>query len=342
MSRRAFASVVLGGLACTVPLLLAIPQARVASLSWVPAIYLNAAQVLLSAVGVIVGFRGFFEIKRQQGRLRGKGLALAGILVNLGATVVLLPAVMLGLVLPTLIQARVQKQSMTNLHAIALALHKYHDEYGCFPPAAVFNHEGQPLYSWRVLLLPFLGQAKLYEQFRLDKSWDSPANNPLLAQMPEVYAPPGERFPSVGFATYYLVFDGPEAIFFSGSKPPWFDDAMNRARTPGFQVHPQRPGEQAVYAFGHRSTFSSIVDGPANTILLVEADDRVPWTKPQELLYAADQPLPKVGGHSHGDFLVALADGSVRIVRKTTSEKAIRAAITANGGEIPPPDWNEP
>jgi hypothetical protein len=325
-----------------VPLVLAIPQAMVALLTSVPAIYWNAAQVLLSVVGLIVGFRAFFEIKRRPASLRGKGLALAGILVNLGAAFVLLPAVMLGLVLPTVMEARAQKQSMSNLHTIALALHKYHDEYGCFPPAAVFNHEGQPLYSWRVPLLPFVGQAKLYEQFRLDEAWDSPANKPLLAGMPEVYAPPGERRPPVDFATCYLVFDGPGAIFFSGSKPPLFDDSMNRARTPGFQVHPQRPGEQAVYAFGHRSRFASIVDGPANTILLVEADDRVPWTKPQELPYVAQQPLPKLGGHYHGDFLVALADGSVRVVRKTTSEEAIRAAITANGGEIPPPDWNEP
>ena len=160
--------------------------------------------------------------------------------------------------------------------------------------------------------------------------------------MPQVYAPPGDRFPPADFATSCLVFDGPEAVFFSGSKPAWFDDSLNRARTPSFQIYPQRAGEKAVYAFGYRTRLVSIQDGPANTILLVEADDRVPWTKPQELPYAAQQPLPQLGGHFHGDFLVALAEGSVRIVRKTTSEKAIRAAITANGGEIPPPDWNEP
>jgi hypothetical protein len=74
----------------------------------------------------------------------------------------------------------------------------------------------------------------------------------------------------------------------------------------------------------------------------VEADDRVPWTKPQELTYSPQKPLPALGGHYNGDFLVALADGSVRIVRKTTSETAIRAAITANGGEIPPSDWTNP
>jgi hypothetical protein len=323
-------------------LILIIPITRVAALSRVPAIYWNVAQALLTLVGVVVGCWGFFEIKNQPGQRRGKGLVLAGILVNLGATLVLLPIVMLGLVLPTLMEAGVQKQSMSNLHAIASALHKYHDEYGYFPPVAVFNHDGQALYSWRVPLLPFLGQAKLYEQFRLDEPWDSPTNKPLLARMPEVYAPPEKRFPPADFATCYLVFDGPEAIFSSGAKPAWFDDALNRARTPGFQVRPQRPGEQAVYAFGHRSRISSISDGSANTILLVEADDRVPWTKPQELPYAADQPLPQLGEHYHGDFLAALADGSVRIVRKTTSEKAIRAAITANGGEIPPSDWSEP
>ncbi len=341
-SKQAVVSLALGGLACAASVLLAIPATQAALLTRVPAAYVNTAQVLLSVIGVCLGCRAWMQVHREPMRWRGKRVALAGVLVNLAATLVLLPAVMLGAVLPTLRNARSQQQSMSNLHAIVLALHKYHDEMGSFPPAAVFNYDGEPLYSWRVPLLPFLGYAQLYQQFHLDEAWDSPTNKALLAQMPQVYAPPGERFPPNGFVTSYLVFDGPDALFFSGSKPPWFDDELNRGRTPSFQVWPQRPGEQPVYAFGHRASVAAIMDGTMNTIMVVEANARVPWSKPEELAYVADQPLPSLGDHYEGGFLVALADGSVRIIRKSTSESAIRSAITANGGEIPPADWTDP
>jgi hypothetical protein len=52
--------------------------------------------------------------------------------------------------------------------------------------------------------------------------------------------------------------------------------------------------------------------------------------------------LPKLGGHYRGDFVVAMADGSVLIVRKNVSEKMLRAAITASGGEVMDENWNEP
>lgn len=342
LCRGSIVCVILGVIACVLALLLALPQTQTVLLTRAPAISFNVAQAIVSVLGVIVGIRALFEIRRRKPGLSGKGLAVVGILVNLGATLVLLPVVMIGSVLPTLAAAAAQQTSMSNLHEIALALHKYHDELGRLPPAAVCSYDGEPLYSWRVLLLPFLGHDELFQKFRLDEPWDSPTNKPLLAEMPQIYAPPGERFPPADFATSYLVFDGPDAIFFSGSKPAWFDDELNRGRTPSFQVQPQRPGERPVYAFGYRSSVAAIMDGTMNTIMLVEADLRVPWSKPQELNYAADQPLSELGGRRQGSILVALADGSVRIVRKTADEAAIRAAITANGGEIPPPDWLEP
>jgi hypothetical protein len=321
---------------------LALPGAVFIFLSWWPVIAWHAIQVIAAVAGATAGLLSLRDIKRSQGRVHGQGLAWTGIGISLAATLVIMPAVLFGRVLPIVFEVRNQKQSMLNLKAIVMAMHKYHDTYARFPPAVVFSREGQPLYSWRVLLLPFLGQNKLYEQFKLDEPWDSPANQPLLARMPAEYAPPGERLPPADFATHYLVFDGPEAVFHRGERPKWLEDPLYRTGIESLQVHPQRPGEKAVYDFGKGSRLTSIQDGTANTILLVEADDRVPWTKPQDVAYAADQPLPKLGGHYHGDFIVAMADGSVRIVSKKTSEKTIRAAITANGGEILGPDWDAP
>jgi hypothetical protein len=52
---------------------------------------------------------------------------------------------------------------VNSLHQIALALQNYHDEYGVFPPAVVTDATGKPLYSGRVLLLPFLEEEALFQ-----------------------------------------------------------------------------------------------------------------------------------------------------------------------------------
>src|SRR5919201_819842 len=66
----------------------------------------------------------------------------------------------------------------------------YHDQHDRLPPAVVYGEYGQPLYSWRVLILPYIEQDELYKEFKLDEPWDSPHNLRLLPRMPATYAPP--------------------------------------------------------------------------------------------------------------------------------------------------------
>jgi len=183
---------------------------------------------------------------------------------------------------------------------IGLAFHNYHDTYGSFPPAVVYSPEGKPLYSWRVLILPFIEQDDLYRQFKLDEPWDSPNNKPLLAQMPRLYWHPEQAQPTE--VTHYQVFTGDGAVF---------------------DLDPK----------AGRRTFAGITDGPANTILVVEATDAVPWTKPVDLPYDPDRPLPHLGVSPMG-FNTLMADASLHFIPKDTDEKTIRALITPNGGEI--------
>jgi len=342
INRNSIASFCLAIVSCTIPVVLVFPAAIFALLGLVPILGWHAAQLIAAAASVIAGILGLKDIRRSQGRTRGQGWAWTGIGISLAATFLIMPAALLGRVLPLVFETRNRTQSMQNLQKTALAMMQYHDDYARFPPTVVSTRDGKPLHSWRVMLLPYLGQKKLFDQFKLDEPWDSPANKPLLALMPPVYTPPGKGYPPPDYATNYLVFDGPRAIFYRGQPPKWLDDPLYRSSAQSYQLYPQRPGENVVYDFGNRARIASITDGTSNTILLVEADDSVPWTKPQDLDYAADKPLPKLGGHYRGDFVVAMADGSVLIVRKNASEKMIRAAITANGGEIMEENWNEP
>jgi hypothetical protein len=166
-------------------------------------------------------------------------------------------------------------------------------------PDAPGRAGGPALLSWRVALLPYLGENELYRQFHLNEPWDSPHNKQLLKRMPHVYAPPGVRTQEP-YATYYQVFVGPHAAF---------------------EKHQALP-------------ISSFTDGTSNTILIVEAAHAVPWTKPEDLHYAADEPLPELGGLFPGIFNAASADGAVHAVPKATDPRVLRALITRDMGEV--------
>lgn len=70
-----------------------------------------------------------------------------------------------------------------NLERVVTALREYHDDYGSLPPAVVADDEGQPLYSWRVLLLPYLPEpdGRDMPPFDLSQAWDSEANRAASA-----------------------------------------------------------------------------------------------------------------------------------------------------------------
>lgn len=84
-------------------------------------------------------------------------------------------------------------ESLTRIGCAFLLYRLEHD--GQFPPAFTRNAEGTALHSWRVLILPYLGEAEkaLYEKIRLDEPWDSPWNRQFYAQMPEVYRTPNRK-----------------------------------------------------------------------------------------------------------------------------------------------------
>jgi len=69
---------------------------------------------------------------------------------------------------------------LNRLRQLGHALGAYHAEHGSFPPAYVADEDGVPLYSWRVLLLPYLEETAVYEKLNLDEPWDGPHNYPIL------------------------------------------------------------------------------------------------------------------------------------------------------------------
>jgi Protein of unknown function (DUF1559) len=84
----------------------------------------------------------------------------------------------------------------------------------------------------------------------------------------------------------------------------------------------------------HNTRLQSIADGTNVTLLVVEAEEPVPWASRQDLAYDRKKPLPKLGHPSRDGFFGLIADGTVWYFPKNTDEKQIRAMITADGVEI--------
>lgn len=206
--------------------------------------------------------------------------------------------------------ARQRRVSQNNLKQIVIAMHNYHDVYKFLPAAAICSKDnGNPLLSWRVAILPFIEQDALYRQFKLDEPWDSPHNIKLLPMMPKTYAPVGVKTKEP-HTTFYQALVGPQAAF---------ETRLDKN-----------------FLFGARGIrLFDATDGTSNTIGVVEAFEPVPWTKPAELPYDAQKPLPKIGGGQFADgFHAAFMDGVVRFLSKRIDEATLRALITRNGGEV--------
>jgi hypothetical protein len=294
------------------------PTSGAAAASLILGILSLFCSILTGIPAIILGIIGLGATSK--GRRAGQGLAVAGLIV--GVLGMVLNGVLLVFAVGRVREAAARIQSQHNLLQINLALHDYAStsNNADLPPAAVYDRTGKPLYSWRVLLLPYLEQEQLYRHFHLDEPWDSPHNRQFIALMPKVYQAPGVTTAEPGL-TFYQVFTGPETPF---------PDTQAGLR-------PFRPLGKPDLLAPPLSGIGRIPDGTSNTFGVVEAADPVPWTKPVDLVYDSKKPFPRLGGVFNGYFHAGLLDADVKCVPKGTDERILRAYVTANGGEMVPP-----
>ncbi len=182
-------------------------------------------------------------------------------------------------------QMKRERDAETNVRGVIIALHNYHSSYRAFPNAYNTDDDGNPLFSWRVHILPFIEQNRLHDQIRLDEPWDSVHNSRLLSQMPPVFGN-GSELDDQGKTTL-LAFGGE-----NGSLPKPAADADRSSSMTGFGL-------------------ASFTDGTSNTVTLVVVPNElaVEWARPTEFL-PDEETLKKILANPQGTR-VALADGSV-------------------------------
>jgi hypothetical protein len=192
-----------------------------------------------------------------------------------------------------------------------MALHNYETDNGSFPPAFVTDGNGKPLYSWRVLILPYLEEDELYQRFDTTKAWDDPANIDVSKSMVKVFRSPlDEEVADNG--TSYVGIVGRNTMFPTGSG--------------------RKLGE--------------VLDGTSNTIMVLEVKGFAgSWAEPNDPTLAQFGTGAMVGSgeeqlqpaQSNGAILVGTADGFVRQLDGAAAVRVVQpAAITVNDGQITP------
>ena len=188
-----------------------------------------------------------------------------------------------------------------NLKQLGLSFHSFHFSFGRYPGTSNTHDAYRQVsarkkiypFSWRVAILPLIEHGELHQRYHFDEPWDSEHNLTLLNKMPAIYRSPFAKADQEPGHTNILGFRGKSSALGTGG------------------------GEES-------GTFT---DGLANTILLIEAECTVPWTKPQDIPEDAgsarffdDHPLT---------FL--MADGSVR--SEKISPEELSRLISRNGGD---------
>jgi prepilin-type processing-associated H-X9-DG protein len=210
--------------------------------------------------------------------------------------------VTIALLLPAVQAAREaarRAQCVNNLKMMGLAMHNYHSTSNEFP-SSIVDKAGKPLLSWRVAILPYIEENELYQKFHLDEPWDSPHNKTLIPLMPKTYLCPSRK--PVPGETHYRRFAGNGALM-----------ELNKG-----------------------TKLQEVRDGTSFTVMVVEAEQGVPWTKPEAIEFKPDATESKLfgAGSTHpGGFNALMADGSVRFIKALIKPETLKALITKSGGE---------
>jgi hypothetical protein len=190
---------------------------------------------------------------------------------------------------------------------IVIAMQIYERRHGTLPPAFSVDSEGKPLHSWRVLLLPYLGDeslAELYAQIRLDEPWDSEHNRQFHTRNLDIYRCPG-AVKHDGEASYAVIV-----------------------------------GEELL--FGNDGQGKSLDKFPRHIILLAERKEGVCWMRPDAEIpqYDAETGLVNKGvatiGSNHtGGANIGMRDGCVSFISETVNPNVFVEQIRGSEKRMP-------
>ena len=301
---------------------------------------------------------------RQPGIQRRPGFTFVDLTAICAAVMVLL-MLLIPAVLATRTSAR-RESCQNNISYLALAMHNYHDVYGCLAPGWVTNYQDGDShggFGWQTAILPFLEQAPLYN--RIDTRMalpDADGLDGLLATRVDYYVCPASEAPKTndyrggyGTSTYSGNYgskrpprfsDGRLEAFWPGAVPAAF---MSRKRTTALNY-----GEvDGIFSWNSNTRFRDISDGTSNTLLIAERGRISRWgiwpgvganrfeidaVTDVSHLSPINQSLTGYSSEHGGGIYVGLVDGSVKFlsesVESTPEGGVFQALASKNGNEV--------
>jgi prepilin-type N-terminal cleavage/methylation domain-containing protein/prepilin-type processing-associated H-X9-DG protein len=205
--------------------------------------------------------------------IRRKAFTLIELLV-----VIAIIAILMALLLPAVQQAREaarMTQSRNHLKQIGLALHNYHDAHATFPAAYYADtlhpnrdpttYDGPNGFAWGTMLLPFLDQAPLYNQFNFSRPCWDPSQGAPAATVLSVFLNPsalnsdGPTVVRDGSGTVLARFGRAHYVVNAGQDEPW-----------GYQLEDYRSVADGPFYRNSRTRAADVTDGLSNTVFVGE------------------------------------------------------------------------
>lgn len=287
-------------------------------LAWMTPVWLRFPSSLAGFLGMAAGLMAWNELAGRRQARPGYRMAVVGLFCGV-AGMFLGPLVFAPLG-ASFRESSGQRYTARHLAEVGGSLNQYQEEHRHFPAGGVFHQSAEgreiALHGWMTSLLPYLGEASLYESIQQQKPFDHPDNRAAMSR----------QIPA------FLAFGGDPAAV-RGMAPSHFAGVGGETDVPG-------QGVAHFGVFGKNSAVRAddVVDGLSNTLIVGEISQLYPpWGDPENWRSVGSGLNRQHAGFGNAEGTGATflkADGSVQFFSNKTSPEVLQRLMTRDGGEV--------